>query len=101
LTTNLLASVLCPRCAVAIDVRAPAIKCARATRTTPASGKYAVLLPRPDAPRRDVAPATGLLTVVAGQTQQGLEAAPPRPAGILPTGRARLRAMAAPSPASG
>jgi len=97
-TTKLaLASVLCPRCAVRD-------RCARSPRS---SARVATGLPPrrqirsccpADAHVEDVARQLGLLTVVAGRPS-GLEAAAAEaPASC--DARARLRAMAAPSPAS-
>jgi SAM-dependent methyltransferase len=85
--------VVCPRCAAVIDPRAQAIVCPGCAQEYGRVGGIPVLLPRPGDQVRLWRQQLGLL-VLRGQEMQAGLTAQSESAGLLPSGRARLKAMA-------
>jgi SAM-dependent methyltransferase len=90
---DVLDRVVCVRCAAAVDVRAAEIACGGCGQSYPRVGRIPVLLPQPHAHvelwRRQLT----VLTEHGRQAQSALEGEA-KADGILPDGRARVRAMA-------
>ncbi len=91
---SLLHDIVCPRCGAAIDPVAETIVCRRCNQEYGRVGRIPVLLPRPGDQVRLWRQQLGLL-IARGEQLQAALAAEADGSGLQPTGRARLKAMAA------